>query len=221
MHLFNLHDFGQRFGIDLTVSDFNDAVTAASKAATRSVASRFRFGDFDAYTARRDFFRVDRMHGQGAQMHRQFRLARGFIDSINGFSAKYTDNIIHIRNNDTDSLTDVQDVAEDGKSDYLVIDADQGILTVDVLDLTGMWLVVTYNCGLDVATDDEFQDVPGWLQDAAEAQAILFLKQNRAFRGENDTVDLAPIKDNLDYLWGQHARVYPGAIFPTSSEPGR
>lgn len=221
MHLFNLSEFGQRFGIDMTVGDFNSAVTAASKAATRSVASQFRFQDFETYTARRDFYRVDRMMASGNQQYRQFRLARGFIDGVSGFSAYFTDSILHVRNSDTNNLTDIQNVAGDGQSDYLTIDADQGLLTVHSIDMTGMWFVVTYNCGMDVATDDEYLDVPGWLQDAAEAQTILFLKQNRAFKTEDGSDDLRPIQESLLTLKAEHARIYPAAILPTSSEPGR
>ena len=96
MHLFNLNSFAQRFGIDMTVSDFNEAVTEASHAATRSIASQFRFRDFNTYSARRDIFRCGRMHGAGSSQHRQFRLARGFIDGVTGFTAYYTDNPVHV-----------------------------------------------------------------------------------------------------------------------------
>jgi len=139
MHLFNLHEFGQRFGVDMTTPDFNAAVTEASKAATRAIASQFRYRDFDLYTARRDVFQVNRMMATGNAQNRQFRLSRGFIDSSTGFTAYYTDNPVHIRNNETDQLTNLQDTNEDGQSDYLFIDANSGLLTVYSLDLTDPW----------------------------------------------------------------------------------
>jgi len=48
----------------------------------------------------------------------------------------------------------------------------------------------------------------------------MFLKQNRAFKTDDGSEELSPIKDSLDYLYGAHARIYPSALLPTSSEPG-
>lgn len=221
MHLFNLASFAVRFGIDMSVSDFSDAVTEASKAATSAVASRFRFQDFEQYPARRDIFRCDRMFGQGNSQHRQFNLARGFIDGVTGFSIYATDSIIHVRNGDTNQLTNLQDSAQDGQSNYVVIDAEQGLVTVHSQDLTDMWVVINYTCGLPVATDDQYEQVPAWLKDAGEAQALLLLKYNRAFKTDDGVDEMRPISDSLDRLWGAHARIYPSALKPTSSEPGK
>ena len=192
----------------------------AGAAATRTIASRFRFRDFDEYTARRDVFRCDRMFGAGSNQHRQFKLARGFIDGVTGFSARYSSSPLHIRNNDTTLTTDLQRVNEDSESDYLFIDADQGILSVYGLDLTDQWLVVTYNCGLSFAADGEVEDAPDWLSDAAVAQTAIFLRQNRAFQTEGGADD-KPLRDALSALETAHARAYPAAVPPTMSEPGR
>lgn len=219
MHLFNLAEFSQQFGIDMTVSDFNSAVREASKAATRAVASRFRYIDFDGYTARRDVFNVRRTFDTGRNQNTILRLSRGFIDSTTGFTAYYTSNPVYVRNADANSYTSLQDVAGDGQSDYLFIDAKRGFLTVYNIDLTDQWVVVTYNCGLTAATDDEYEDVPTWLADAARAQAALLLKQNRAFNTEGED-DTDALRSQLHSLMQQHTRAHPSALLPTMSEPG-
>lgn len=221
MHLFNLSNFALRFGIDMSVDDFNSAVTEASKAATKAIAAQFRFQDFDAYTARRDIFHCRRMFEAGNAQHRAFRLARGFIDATTGFSARYTDNPVHIRNSETDQLTDLQDTNEDGRSDYLFIDADQGLITAYSLDLTNQWVVVDYNCGLSFASDDEAEDAPGWLSEAAELQTLIYLRQNRSLADDEQNNDLPALRQALSDLRSAHARMYPDAILPVSSEPGR
>lgn len=223
MHLFSLTEFGDRFGIDMTVPDFVDYVASASHAATRDIASRFRFKDFDVHATRRDVFRCGRMFGAGASQHRQFVLSRGFIEPVTGFSCRYTENFVHVRNSGISLFTDAQNVAEDGESDYVVIDAEQGVVSLYGIDLTDQWLVVDYTCGLDADSNDEAQDVPGWLADAASAKAAIFLKQNRVFQNEDEnTADaIVPLRETLTSLFGGHARIYPSALLPTMAEPGK
>lgn len=217
MHLFNLNEFAQQFGIDMTVSDFNEAVREASKAATRMVASMFRYTSFDAYTARRDFFQCDRMFGAGKGQRRSMRLSRGFINTGASFSAFYTPSPVYVRNNQTDLIRDLQNVNEDGESDYLIIDATRGMLTVNTIDLTDMWVVVTYDGGLSVATDDEYEGVPDWLSDAARAQAAILLKQNPAFEVEDG--DTSELSLQIRHLRRDHERYGGGALLPQASEP--
>lgn len=221
MHLFNLSDFGQQYGIDLTVTDFADAVAGASKAATRALASRFRLGGFDAFTGRRDVFNVRRMFDTAGNSNITLRLSRAFIDGSTGLSAYMTPTPLHIRNSDYGSMTNLQSVAGDAASDYLFIDAQRGVLTVYGVDLTDMWVVVDYNGGFEVATDDEYQGVPDWLQDAARAEAAILIKQNRAFKNEGDTdEDLNPLRKLIYDLQSEHGRYLPSAVLPTMSEPG-
>jgi len=217
MHLFSLNDFGAQFGIDLTVPDFNDAVSEASKAATRKVVSSFRLGGLDAFTSRRDVFQVRRMFDAGSAQNRDFRLSRAFIDAGDNFSAQYTANPVHVRNNETDMLTNLQDVNEDGESDYLFIDAERGILTVFNLDLTDQWVVVTYDGGLDTNTDQEYLNVPDWLSDAARAQTALLLRENRAFTVEGAT-EFQTLERQIADLWSQHARLAGAMVLPTMTE---
>lgn len=221
MYLFNLQNFAQRFGIDMTVSDFNDAVTEAAKASTRVIASQFRFQDFDLFSARRDVFHVPRMFEAGNAQNRRFRLARGFIDGANNFTAYYTDNPVHVRNGDTDQLTNLQRTNNDNKSDYLFIDAETGLLTTYSLDLTDMWIIVTYDCGLTVAADAEFEGVPSWLAEAAELQTLIYLKQNRALSDEDGGDTVSSLRSALAQLQAAHMRFHPEAVLPTMSEPGK
>lgn len=216
MHLFNLVSFAKQFGIDLTVPDFQEAVVEASKAATPTVASRFRYGGFDTYSNRRDVFQVRRMYDAGAAQNLSLRLSRGFVDTSASFTAYYTANPLYVRNNDTDLLTDLQDVNKDGQSDYLFIDAERGVLSVYNIDLTDQWVVVTYTGGLETASDDEYQGVPDWLSQAARAQTALMLKENRAFSVEGDT-DMKTLTGQLNALWSRHARVAGSMVLPVMS----
>lgn len=220
MHLFTLSEFGARFGIDLTVSDFHETVVEASKAATKSIASMMRFNDFSLSTGRRDAFRCARMFGTGAGQNRQFVLSRGFIDKNSAFRAVYTANPVHVRNNETSAFTDLEDTNEDAQSDYMFLDANQGLLTVYGLDLTDQWVVVDYDSGFTVNNADEFQGVPGWLSEAAMAQAALYVKMNPAFTTENEG-STQPLSDMVRNISAAYGRYHLGAIPATMSEPGQ
>lgn len=217
MHLFNLQDFADRFGINLTVQDFHDAVQRASVAATRDMASRFRFQSFDIYPTRRDTFYVDRTFFDDGGNVCSFILSRGFVTEST-IQARYTSNPIHIRNNETDSFIDLQDTAEDGKSDHLIIDADRGILSTFMVDLTRKWVVVDYSGGLSVATDDEYEGVPAWLSELAMAQTALNLANHVMFQTEDEGNDLTQLYDVIRRGFAAHARFKPEAYDPTMTE---
>ena len=217
MYLFNPIDFAARFGIDMTVPDFSNAVNEASRASTRAIASRFRFQDFDSYATRRDVFQIDRMLGAGNLQNRELLLSRGFINPTVGFSAVYTSNPVHARNNDATLVTNLQRTQEDSQSDYLFIDAEKGKLTAYSVDLTDQWVVVTYSCGLSVASDGVYEGVPGWLQEAAEAQTALFLKQSNIFQTE-EAEDLTSLRQNLFDLQAAHARLFLSAVGVTMTD---
>lgn len=217
MYLFSITRFGQRFGIDTSVPDFVDAIQEAARAATADLASRLRFRNFDLYTARRDFFRVDRMFDQHNQANRQFVLSRGFVTPAS-VVAYYAASPVYLRNNDTDLLTDITDVNEDGQSNHLIVDAERGVVTTYGLELMHQWVMVTYDGGLDVATDDEFDSVPDWLAETAMAQAALYLSKNRQFKPEEGE-DLTELKNTVDRAFRSYARYYPGGLKPTASEP--
>ena len=217
MHLFNLAEFGKRYSIDLTVSDFLDAVTEASKAASAGLASHLRYGDWDAYNNRKDVFQCLRSFSSGNMQKLQFRLSRGFVVEDSSFSAFYSSSPVNIRNMDTGLMTDLQSVSGDAQSDYLYIDHAKGVLTVYGIDLTDQWVVVTYSGGLDVDTDDEYVGVPDWLREAAMVHAALHLSRNRAFQteGADDTSFLkTSLKSMLDGNW----RATPSAKLPVATE---
>lgn len=219
MHLFSLARFSQRFGIDLTVDDFENAVVEASRAATSTLASRLRFTDFDEYTARRDMFYVDRTFGDAQGFNRQFMLQRGFTSTAN-VTAYYSSSPVNLRNADTDLLTSIKDTAEDGESNFLVVDGNQGLLTVYGINLTGLWVLVDYDGGLSVATDDEYDNVPEWLSEAAMAQAAINLSHHRALKADDDDADFSDLRSAVVEAMSTHARIAPAALKPTASEPG-
>lgn len=217
MHLFNLNEFASRYGIDMSVDDFRDAVTEASKAATYGLASDLRYGGFEQYVNRRDVFQCLRSFASGNMQKLQFRLSRGFVDEDSNFSAYYSSSPLNIRNNDTGLLTNLQAVNDDAQSNYLYIEAEKGVLTVYGIDLTDQWVVVTYSGGLATTAKEQFKNVPEWLQEAAQVHAALHLTRNRAFQteGEDDTEFL---KSTLQGLMTGNWRAPPSALTPVSTE---
>lgn len=218
MHLFNLAEFGQRFGIDTTVQDFLNAISLASRAATQQVASRFRYETFDAFTDRTELFYVRRMfetEDRGTQA--RFRLGRGLTSKAN-ITAYYSTTPLHLRNNDTSSLIDLKNYAQDGQSDALYVDGEKGFFFVHGVNLAGLWVLVTYSGGLDVASDDEYQNVPVWLQEAGMAQTALNLSKNRTFTPEDGDQSLDVLKQQLQDLWEEYGRYEPAAYKPVAYE---
>lgn len=220
MHLFSLEDFGYRFGIDLTVSDFYEAVSEASRAATKAVASQFRLGSFDEFAGRKDYFRGDRMFGDALHPVRQFRLSRPLVDDSAGFSVYGAASLLALRNNATGLITNLQDRLDDGLSDHVILDAQHGLITVADFDVSNMWICVTYSGGLSVASDDAYEGVPDWLADVAQTQAALFLTRNRTLTAEGDT-DFSVLRNAMQSALEAHGRFYPGAVLPEMSTPTR
>jgi len=219
MHLFDLDEYGTRFGIDMTVTDFFNAVSEASKAATSTLASRFRFGDFAPYTARRDFFEVDRMFGTGRTLNRSFSLARGFVTS-GTVTAYYASSPLDLRNGDLADMVDLSDTEEDGESDHLIIDYDKGLLSVYGVELENQWVLVDYSGGFDTNSSEEYEGVPAWLSDAAMAQTALNLRFNRAFVSEDAIEDFDELKMAVSTHFSTQARTHLNAIKPVASEVG-
>ena len=214
MHLFNLGEFGKRFGIDLSVSDFKDAVTEASKAATQSLASQLRYGDFTAFDFRRDVFRVDRMFGSAdsAATYRTLRLSRGFVNEDSAFSVLSSTTPINIRYGDASSYEDLQNAFLDGRSSKVFLDPDKGLVHLYDLSLAGMWVVVEYSGGLAVNNNQQFSSVPEWMQECAQLWAALHLTRNRALQSENDDPDT--LKAALRNMYSTNTRVNPSALLP-------
>lgn len=217
MHLFRLADFGQRFGVDLTEPDFLSAVTRASAAATQDLASRFRYKSFASYGSRTDFFYVQDVHFQSRGEQRQFLLSRGFTSKA-AITAYMTTSPLNFRNGSTDSLFSLKDVGSDGQSDHLMVDGDAGLMTVYGLDLRDQWVIATYTGGLNADTDDEYEDVPDWLSEAAMAQTALNLSRHRAFIPEEGQGDLSELSDAITRITRERWRYYPAAIRPNATE---
>lgn len=215
MHLFALQTFSDRFGVDLTVADFNDAVREASRAATQDLASRFRLGPLSVYETRRDFFFVDRMSRQGTADSARFFLSRAFVTAATVL-AVYSPSPVNVRNGDDDSYTDISRVANDNRSNYGALDAERGVYSVYGLNLSHQWVAVTYSGGLDTNSDSEYENVPDWLQEAALNQTALNLSRHVMFNPEEGNSDLSELRDTIARLWRDNARL---ALSPADYRP--
>jgi len=214
MHLFPLQTFSDRYGIDLTVPDFLDAVRQASALATQDVVSRFRLGGFAVYPARRDYFFVDSMTRQGTANVAEFYLSRPF--PVGSVTALYTPNPIHVRNGDTDSYTDISATQGDLSSNYGALDRERGVYQVFGLNLSEQWVTIEYSGGLDLNTDEEYELVPDWITEAAMAQAALNLANHVMFQTEDQANDLNQLRAVLSRAFNDHARL---ALSPSAYKP--
>ena len=214
MHLFALQTFSDRFGIDLTTADFNDAVREASRAATQDMVSRFRLGSLDVYPAVRDFYFVDGMTRQGTANIAEFYLSRPF--PLGGVTALYTPDPLAVRNGNADSYTDISNTAGDGASNRGGLDATRGIYTVFGINLSGQWVSIQHSGGLDVNSDGEYEGVPDWLEEAAMAQTALNLANHVMFQTEDEGNDMDQLRAVISRLYSQHARL---ALSPTAYKP--
>lgn len=212
MHLIDLMEFGYKVGVDPSVTDFFEALRAASRMATKSLGARLRYHDFGRYETRKDYFRVPRMFGPDAQPAIILALSRGFVDTT-GYTVRFADTLQALRYADTSAYTDLRDLLGDGQSDQTLLEAERGVITIMGADLTGKLVEVAYTGGLYLASDDAYEAVPGWLEETAMTLASINLLQNRALTAENPP-DLSPIRTQLADLVNAHGRFLPHALKP-------
>lgn len=220
MYLFPHERFGQRFGIDTSVTDFRDAVKECSRAATQDLASRLRFGDFGLYSDRREYFQIRRMFDEGTGLNCTLRLSRGFVLASN-LGVKKSSNPVYLRNADDSLIINLRDVNGDGVSDYTFVDFDAGLIQLFGMELTGSWVEVSYEGGLALDDNEEkvFQGVPDWLYEAAMAQAAIYLSRNKTFAVEGGD-NLTELKEVVSRTFEQYARFNPSAVQPFSTTTG-
>jgi len=214
MHLFPLQTFSNRFGVDLNTADFLYAVVQASMAATQDIASNLRLGGLGIYPTRRDFFFVDGMSRQGTANVAEFYLSRPF--PVGAFTAFYTPNPLHVRNGYADTYTDISNTAGDGASNYGAMDTQRGVYQVFGLNLSGQWVAITYSGGLDVDSNDEYQDVPDWLAEVAMAQAALNLAGHVMFQTEDEGNALSELRPQVARAFREYSRL---ALSPSAYKP--
>ena len=219
MHLLNIMEFGYKVGVDPTVTDFYESMAAASRAATETLATRMRYVSFERYTQRKDYFQLPRMFGGALMPHATLLLSRGFADTA-GMTVRYASNMRALRNGDAATYFNLMDLQGDGQSDHTLINGAVGTVYVEGVELSEQWVEVAYTGGLYVASDDLYENVPGWLSEAAMAQASINLMQNRALTPENGP-DLVPIQRQLADLIAGHGRFLPQAVRPVASSPER
>lgn len=215
MHLFDIMTFGYKVGVDPTVTDFYESMIAASRAATNSLAARTRFRTFDRYTQRKDYFQLSRMFGGRLRPHATLLLSRGFVDTT-GITVRYASSALSLRNGDANAYFNLRDLAADGQSDRTLINSEIGTVYVEGVDLSEQWVEVAYTGGLYVASDETYEDVPGWLSEAAMHLASLNLLQNRALAPETPP-DPDPTQRQIADLVASHGRFLPYAVHPSAS----
>lgn len=219
MHLFNLVSFGERFGVDLSVTDFDAAVRRASIAATEDLAAQFRYETFGLYTGRVDVFNVERTFGPIGRPYNRFLLSRGFTTKAN-VTAYYTTTPLNFTNLNLSGLTNLKNISEDGASDVLTVDGDRGVVTVHSVELADYWVVLSYSGGFTTATDDEFEAVPGWLSQVAMAKTAINLARHPAFTPTDEggaVATLDELKHQVRTAWQRYSRYVPDAMHPAFS----
>jgi hypothetical protein len=117
------------------------------------------------------------------------------------------------------SFTDLVGAAGNQTPDATVVDTERGTVAIHDIDLTSMYVSVTYNAGLakDVSNPPVYQNVPDWLVDAALSAGVVFLDQNYvAYRGDRAATpnDIRLRKGAVREQVQRYVRYVPNCEYP-------
>ncbi len=229
---------------ELTFDDLPDvdkAILGALKAATRVLERRLRT-DF-TFAAYEDTFLIDPNRIQSkpsAQVssnlttprrarvgtglfansplyETQFHLNHGFVTSsaIADLTVKSATMIHHF--GDASLESDLRDFEGDGE-DHTFTSAEDGRVYVYQIDVRGLFVRIGYNAGFTVASDDQFEGVPAWLEEAAIMHAQIMLDKNPVIRRpEGAESQISVLLHELNFIIDEKKRYHPSAISPLNS----
>jgi hypothetical protein len=216
-------DIRDDLGYD-NVEDVNKSLASAIRTATESLASRIR-DDFTRVTVVDEFYVERSLQSGKGRIVQFFKLGRGMIDSGETINVYAANSARKVNDASADSVrVDLQDVAEDGDSNYVRFDHERGQMNVSDYDLSGLYVRVEYTAGF---TDDGgnpavYESTPQWLQELCTLEVSRRLDQMNNFpratrRTEEERQDTANIEAQLGDIILGHARYMPTAIKPEIS----
>lgn len=101
--------------------------------------------------------------------------------------------------------------------DHTFVDTERGMVTIHQLDVSGMFVRITYNGGLTVASDDLYDLTAdqNWLKELAILNTLLILNAHPVVRPEGDLdAFMDAVKDDYETIYKDHMRYVPSAARP-------
>lgn len=144
----------------------------------------------------------------------QFSLSRGFLDStaIADLTVVSATMINHF--GDSSLEADLRNFEGDGE-DHTFTSAEEGRLRVLQIDVRGLFVQATYNAGFTVASDDLYDDVPGWLETAAILHSQIMLDKNPVLRRpEGAESQIETLLFQYNEIIDEKIRYHPSAVKP-------
>lgn len=233
MRLTTVEHVRDMIGVE-SFGDMDRAIGRYLDLATYTLAEILRVRDF-ARTEQTDYFRVDRTYrktspvpvrrnvGQGVWretgsvsvlLETRLSLRNGFLDSVAKddlpvVTAPLRDDV------DGTSFDDVRDWPVTGQ-DYVTGFAEQGLLVIQDVDLSGRYVKVgPYSSGFYEDSDGVAEGAPEWLRQLAAVETVLMLNANPVIRRDDQPEGFeAAHRAIKQQLVDRHTRYTPGAHKP-------
>ncbi len=229
---------------ELTLDDLPDldrAIFGALKSATHVLQRRLRT-DFD-YGVWEDTFMVDpNRPGSRPQVQltshlvtpqrarvgtglfanaplyeTQFHLNHGFVGSTLKADFTVVSATTMFNFDDADLVADLRTFEGDGK-DHTFVSTEDGRLYVQQVDVRGLFIRVGYIAGFTVASDNVFEGVPSWLEQAAILHAQIMLDKNPVIRRPEGAESMIEVLTReLNYIIDEKTRYHPSAVSALNS----
>lgn len=225
---------------ELTFSDIPDIETAiegALKATTRVLERKLRTGfDLATYT---DYFLIppDAVLSQPRQQQSvgtiqpawqrftsgiyansplygtEIALNNGFLLDPSAVTVQAATMIPYFTDGDPNNVADLRAFEADGLDHTLV--TTEGRIYIMQVDVRGLYIEVVYQAGFTVASDNVYDNVPAWLEEAAILHAQIMLDKNPIIRrpeGAESQIDV--LLRQVNTIIDENIRYFPGAHKP-------
>lgn len=185
------------------MADINAAVMAALNAA--DVTLQARIGTPFAPATITDTFYVEEPSVmRGVNVQTEFRLSQGFVQTVT--SAKYADTLAALDSDFTSVLAD------------LIVVSEKGVLRDFTTPYSRNFIRVAYTAGFVAeegdATSYKAALVPGWLNEAAQVLALLYLAGHPTLEQAQIKLDTKMLRDQYETLVSSKVRYAPAALLP-------
>ncbi len=194
----------QELGFTTDMTDFTTAADDAMEAATVTLEAKLDTM-FDRATVTDRFYVDEPPFAHGLNPVTEFRLSRGLVVAVSSFH--YASLMAHFGTGDaTDNLS------------VLMFNLDKGIVKDHTYFYDHKYVEITYTAGFEI--DANYPDtydanqVPKWLQQAARAQAKLFMSDNPTVKQAETNMDTRLIGSTLNQMLGRYVRYAPTALLP-------
>lgn len=223
------------------IPDVDNAIGAALKSATHVLQRKLRT-DFD-FAARTDTFAVSPtrpasqpepqilsnlvaprkarvgtgLYANSPLYATEFHLNHGFVesDAIADLTVVTATMIPHFA--DPNLVSDIRVFEGDGL-DHVFVSKEDGRVYIHQVDVRGLFVRITYNSGFTVASDDVFDDVPSWLEEAAILHAQIMLDKNPVIRRPEGAESMIEVLlHQFNQIIDEKVRYHPSAVAPLNT----